>query len=328
MASTEAVTEASLSEVASSGELSPHRKASSCEALTSTTSIQSWADEADSDSESGDEEQGQKKRARRSHRRRRNRRRGKGGSKKAKAELLEDCAGALVIEEGAEVPRVCCDAPGSLSLVDAIPERAPPCNAAAWPLAAQQSSCQSVLPVAALINSQSSSSMAPVGVLSSTSPSAVHCRSPCEASARTPPNVGLLVCAHAVAPMMPSKPSVVAMATPGHAAYQGAFVSQMPAVYTFTPGLHQTSASVYMCVGSPCPVQGAPTVLPPGSSPPGTAFMPAQVSASASPPVFGPPFPTNAFMDPTVLWLAGGLQTSVCDLVMRLQAAAPDVYED
>jgi len=342
-ASTDA-TEASLSEVASSDELSPVRVGSSdCDLVTSTrSSIQSWADVDASEDEQDDEEVSDKKRSRRSHRRRRNRRRGKGGSKKGNVEMSsEDRFESIVEEED--------DASAGSAIVTSVHEEAralvstapsPPCHVPVGPWSAthraEDASRQGLLPTAAMATPASILGRSPMGMLSSTSPTAGQ--SPvCDASARTPvPGMGQFGCSSPVMQMGPSNPAFFgptefAMATPGHEAYQGqgtnalALALPLPAVYSFAPGQNQAGPTMYMFAGSSGHGQAMPPVPAPSTT---AAFVSAQ--QGPSPPL--PPFssataPWSA--TPLMTWLMGGLvTTSESDLKMILQASAPEVYED
>jgi len=373
-ASTDAVTEASFSEVASSAELSPRQTATEGEPLTSTTSrsIQSWADVSDSDD---DEELPTKKRSRRSHRRRRNRRRGKGGSKKAIEELEnEECA--PIAEESEYTNVEGCDASaGGSEPVSASPPTvpAPPSYApvgpwsvasnsvaapalvtnsgtpAVWPFEAPQGSNsvrQGYLPAVRLPTSGSIFSMSPMGTLASTSPTAGQTPSACEASARTP--LRMRNCGSPMGHMVPpfGLPANTAMPAPAQvpsfgfptntvmqasvqAAYQSNPVlpaSPGPAVYTFAPS-GQASPAMYMFAGTPCHGQASPAP-PLLSNPFGMSSLPAQGFTPSAPVVDVTPFVTVPAMDPTVMWLAGGVRTCDEDLAMRLLAAVPEAYED
>lgn len=350
-ASTDA-TEASLSEIASSDELSPLRVGSSdCDLVTSTrSSIQSWADVDASEDEEDDEEVSDKKRSRRSHRRRRNRRRGKGGSKKGNVEMSSEDRFECIVEEED-------DASAASAIVTSVHEEdralvstAPslPCHVPVGPWRAthraEDASRQGLLPIAAMATPASILGRSPMGMLASTSPTAGQSPSPCEASARTPvPGMGQFGCSSPVMQMGPSNPAFFgppaefAIATPGHAAYQGQSINALapalplPAVYSFAPGQNQAGPTMYMFAGSSGHGQVMPPVPTPSTCTTTAAFVSAQQGPSPSLPPFcsaTAPLSATPLTSPIVTWLMGGLVTTESELKMMLQASAPEVYED
>lgn len=334
-ASTDAVTETTLSDAASSAAYSPRRHAvpdgdaeeATSEPLTSDTLRESWADASEELSPSP------KKRSRRSHRRRRTRGRGKKGRGSNAGDCPEEECSPIDEEE---------DIPPSLDSDDrmaSVPSTAPavspstPSNIMStglstptansevspqWPFQAAQESngCpRAVLPSeAAPAGSPSKALTGPTGLLTSTSPHAVHipalceasARTPCEASARTPPR--LMFSGSPVAHMMPSTPTSF-----GSLTYQGGHAS--------FHGSHMLLASPgSVCVASPCQGQAmqAPTFF-------GTSQQGYMLPCAADPYSMGMPDP---MADTMRSFLTGGTPYNDVDLAIRLQAAAPETYED
>lgn len=337
-ATTQASTEASLSDMASSGGPSPRHAVPdgeleepvsaqlASEPLTGNSLRESWADASEEQSPSP------KKRSRRSHRRRRTRGRGKKGRKAGADDCPEeDCEPIDEEDDGpasTNVPElVSCGSPTAVT--------ASPCHAHITPAGVMSTSflmptvaskgdaaCPQAivfppteaLPLLEPCSSPSKACNGSIGMLvTSTSPNALLTPTHCEASARTPPRTAFAN--SPVVHMIPSTPTAFGLTYQGgHAAYQGSHM--------------MLSSPGGVCVGSPCQGQGG-MVQPPTffgntlASPQGPLPVPPEICTA--------PLPPNAMVNPSVdamrLFLAGGVSTNE-DLAIRLQAAAPESYED
>lgn len=308
-ASTEAITETSLSDEASSTGHSPRHAALDGEAetpLTSDTLRESWADASEELSPSP------RKRSRRSHRRRRTRGRGKKGQKSGDCPE-EECTPIDEEEDGVK-PTSDGIPSAVLSTGCSTPTAASAETSQRWPYAMHDSSVcpKAVLPSGVQpVSSPSKACTVAQGAVVSTSPNAVHGEyyNLCEASARTPPRVAFSN--SPVACMMSSTPTAF-----GGLSYQGS-----PASYY---GSHMVISPGGACIGSTCQVQAVQSPAYLGTSPAHhqgylstcTHSMPAPAAM---------PHPT---VDAMRSFLTGGLPANGEDLAMRLQAAAPETYED
>jgi len=301
-ASTEAATEASLSEVASSDGLSP--------LLRRTTSV-STARESWADMEDASEEQLPKKRTRRSRRRRT---RGRGKKNRSAAgeagveEEEEEDDDELDLQECAPVDEV--------NVVCASPSASPttPFRSAITHSVVTSACLLSPTSHAGPILPKEASPLLLPGVIVSTSPSAAH-NPVLDASARTPvARLGTPFGASPIAQMMPATPTTFGSLTyqGGHAEYKGTHES---------PSFMMATLPGNLWMGSPLQSHSIPPP-PPTQAPVFFGASCATSAAACSPVSFG------TFTDPMRSWLAGGTPTTDAELAMRLLAAAPETYED
>jgi len=258
------------------------------EPATASTLRESWADLS--------EEPSPKKRSRRSQRRRRTRGRGRRGRKAAAGDGPEDeCT--PIDEEEDQANSNCHLEPCTMP----TPAPAPAAGRFVQPPA--------VLPSDCIPSSSPSKAFKGFACLTSTSPNAVSTPVRVEASARTPPRVAFG--GSPMACMMPQPLPPTAFGALSFSGCNGGYQSN-PVMLASSP------VAVGMASCPPTFFASAITAPPPTPASPGLCTTPMAASPLNNPP------PEDAMR----AWLAGGVSANDMDLAMRLQAAAPEAYED
>lgn len=323
-ATTEVATEGSLSEVASShGGLSPRRVADG--EIAGTACQEDCSINACGKPSEGFEdileEQTPTKRSRRSHRRRRTRGKGKkNAAQNSEANVDDDC---VVGRSAPMTPMSPLANPVSSScfrdayggVMSTSPKSTMTEQPSQWPFQGRRlgDHCPAaVLRADPLLMSPAKLSAAPTGIIG-TSPDASRTPTHCEASARTPQRISF--CNSPVAQMMPTTP--VGFGTP---------TGNICHTKTGTPVVFGTSPGRIVFTGGHAAYQGTHVV----ASPAAIQVSPSFASAAPAAPTGVPPTHqlAQSAADPLQSWLTGGLTSCGEDLAKKLQAAAPETYED